>query len=619
MKQFYFFAFLFFMGIVFGQNQKPESPFGVKQPIVYTKIPAPVVKVTPTIISDNSVTKNLTTTGGTRSVIDLTKGIVIDQVDKGNPIKDNTIAVSTNFTTCSNQQTVVSAKNSRISYYKIDGTPLGSTEIDSFVNLPNPNPLYEYVDPKLLFDSDYNRYIFSFFEQNTAFTETTFYIYVSETCDPLGSWYGLIVKDSLFLPGTQVFDRPVIGMSQREVYISFNTSDDGQFGTFRGSRLFAIEKDSFYYQKTVFLRDVQIPGIDQIYGLHPVSYGDIGNYGPGIYLVHAKTTTHLVGFDSVYMYNVTADIFTDTAKYLRFAYKTSEYKEPYDLSQKNSASLLNVRTTRVYDAFYLNGVIHFVYHKQGSANPNLAEISYNRIDAATNQLTEIVYGNLAYGCAYPSITSFTNDPLNKSALIGFLTSGPNTYPAFHAVACDDSLNWGNDLSIIEGDTIYEGGQWGDYTGGFKNHASTNEPICWLAGQHPTWEITYLDTTLIIGTDTFHIMDTSIVLNNRAYLAEIKKNPFGNAIYNAINVIPVTIYPNPAENYFQISFPKNINNQYIQLKMYDTKGNLISNYYKGLLHNMPDVFNLQNIPQGLYIIELSNQNNQPLGYEKLLVY
>ncbi len=277
----------FFSGV--GQHKKPApsaQDLLRAKPFTCNTIKMMPVLTKPLIFKDSIIeSRPQQAVTPSRGIINLSVGTHVNDKKDDEEVQDNTIAVSTNYSTCGTGlgQTFLAAKNDRISYYKIDGTILGSSYIKSFMSY-FPTEYESITDPKLLFDSDYNRYVFSFFVFTNAFDKTRLYVYVSETCAPLGNWYGLIIQDSLFLPSTKIFDRPVIGMSERELYISLNIFDDGQNSTFRGSRLLAIEKDSFYYQKTVFLRDANIPGISDIYGLHPISYGDIGNYYPGVYL-----------------------------------------------------------------------------------------------------------------------------------------------------------------------------------------------------------------------------------------------------------------------------------------------------------------------------------------------
>lgn len=612
--------------LAIGQHRKPDpsaQDLLKAKPLTFNTIKLMPVLAKPPIFKDIATeSRPPQKDAPTRGVINLSVGTYVNDKKDDEEIQDNTIAVSTNYTTCGSVgQTFVSAKNDRISYYKIDGTLLGSTYTKDFMS-SFPVDYESITDPKLLFDSDYNRYIFSFFILTNAFDKTRLYVYVSETCDPLGNWYGLIIQDSLFLPNTQVFDRPVIGMCDKELYISVNTFDDGQNSTFRGSRLLAIEKDSFYYQKTVFLRDANIPGISEIYGLHPVSYGYIGNYYPGVYLVYTKQTDQTIGADSVFVYNVTNYIY-DTPTYILTGYQTSLYHQPDKLPQKNSLDSLYSGVSRVYDAFYMDGILHFVYPKKGTIYPNLTEISYNRISVADSQLTETIYANPNYGCSDPTITSFTNNITDKTALIGFLTSGPTTYPSFRAVACDDDLTWGNELLIVAGDTIYKGsstGQWGDYIGSFKNHSSTTEPICWISGQYPSINIALSDSFIIIGPDTIPItphLDT--LFNVNTYNAEIKKNPFGNGIYDASYAIPLVIYPNPTNDYFSILFPKERIFQEVKISLLDIQGKQIKDLYSGYIDKMPKQFFVGNVGKGLYIMQITDKNNKPLNYEKIYIY
>lgn len=79
---------------------------------------------------------------------------------------------------------------------------------------------------------------------------------------------------------------------------------------------------------------------------------------------------------------------------------------------------------------------------------------------------------------------------------------------------------------------------------------------------------------------------------------------------------ITVYPNPASNYFTIGFENEINKD-INIRLFDIKGQNVSNV-EFELKDKAIYFNVQNLKDGIYYLSILNQENQILSYPQRIV-
>lgn len=575
-----------FANEVVAQHKKVPTN-GVAIPYSVSTIASRIDVISPKLERGNGVSAQPSSINS----LNIAKNIEVSDNTPSLDITDNHIAVSNIYEP---EDTIVSVKNSRIVYHKTDGTSLGSVTLSNFI--ANPHPLFTAVDPRIRYDTDYNRFIISFFEVNNQFTKGYLHVLVSQTSNPLGNWWGLMVEDSVLSHSDTInIDRPELGLSRKEVYITLQVrSDYGQ--SFLKTAIVAIPKSTFYNGQPTLIDNVIVDDVnaDDPYGLYPISWGQEGNYGPGAYFISINNPSG----DYLHLYDLTNYIFTGNYSIVKTDIPINHYENPAPLPQLGTSYQLSTDACRVFDGYYLNGMIHYVYTKSDLPNV-LSEISYNRYDVANNSNTEKTYSNPDYGCAYPAICSFGKDTLSKSSLIPFVVSGDSIHPSFRVIACDDNMDWSNDLLVKAGETIMFGPQWCDYIGAARKHNLFTE-TGWIVGNYPV--------AIVQGQDTsFKVY---------SYIAEIFKGT-ANSIYQGLNSeIGFKVYPNPiTHKKISVSFVMSQNKE-IDISLFSVEGKKIKTLYVGSVENMPTNYEFQNMSSGNYFIVLQHQQ-QIIAYEKLI--
>ena len=299
--------------------------------------------------------------------------------------------------------------------------------------------------------------------------------------------------------------------------------------------------------------------------------------------------------DSVWVYQTDTLAHSNSLGIYKSVFATSNYIAPPQLPQKNSTQLLLAGTARVLDGFLLDNKIHFVYPKRLA--PNSSQISYNRLELFTGVLDEKIYNNSQYGCTYPSLASFSLTSNDPSVVIGFSSVGTNSYVSYRAIGCNHLMDWSNELTIIEGDTIHVWNRWGDYTGAVRER-ETLEEICWVFGNYTTYDT--------LSTTTAH----------KSYVSEIRR-AVPNVIYPGFpNRYKTNFYPNPTSNLLNIEF-ENIPKSEVKISVLDVTGKEVSNIWGGKIVNNRIQVDFPKLSAGMYFMRIT-ENNQIVSYEKIIV-
>lgn len=547
----------------------------------------------------------------TNSLI-IDKNMSISESNSIDAIKgDNTLAVSNKSL---NNDTIVAMKNAKIIYYSMNGVVnlVASQTLKSFYNDTILKNGY-FGDPKILYDTDSNKYVLCY-EQwkdttigGVAKRFSCLYVFASKTSNPMDGWIGIRIPEDSVGHDSLWIDRPDIGMSRKEIFICANLHKDG--GGHKKLMSIALTKQELYsWTSTVFIRkfsinDPNANNTNNLKNTFPISGGAGGNYGPGIYLMHTNLGSSGVS-DSVWLYDITKDISSDSFDIVRKAFKVNYYDFPFLLHQQGTSIKMVAGLTRIADAFYYYPTIHYVYPKKHNDTLLNSQISYNRLDLNTNTNIEKTYVGTDYGCAYPSLSYFASIPNKKSVLISFLTSGKTSYPSFRCIAIDDTLGFSNELMIRQGDTyLTTGGQnWGDYTGTVRKHNAIT-PTAWTYG-------TYTSLGGFTGTYRY----------NYSFLAEIIQIGIANSIslLNANQDI-VNVYPNPTNDKLFVDISKEVYEN-VEIEFYDLQGKLIevisANHPFGTLKEGVDT---KNMSKGVYLLAIKTKSKKLIGYEKVVLY
>ena len=509
---------------------------------------------------------------------------------------DNSMAVS-------NGGIIVSADNATMEVYDGDAQDpylFTLTSHSDFFSFLNPTPTANIYDPKVLYDSGSDRFIYLILH-GTSSAKSELLICFSQTNNPAtGSWWVYRVQANQAHPNAW-FDYPNIGVSNNELYVTGNMFTDA--GQSVGNILFQIEKNACYNGQNINYQtwaNVQDQTQETAFTMVPLSWGQQGNYGPGVLLVANETSEPS---DRVMVFDMTDDMSASNEQLNAYSANTSAFDVGGQAAQSGSNILLDIGDNRIQNGFYLNGTIHMVFTSDIQQGWN--GINYKRISTQDLTVQESTFGNAGtHDYCYPAVASSGSDANDKSVIIGFLRSGQDIFPEFRAVNCDHDMQWSNSVQIKAGeDDVNIGGQspdrWGDYSGiGRRNGANRTVWASGCYGQSGNnWNVNN-------GWNT--------------WIAELTDGGQPAAIGEAEEQTALRVYPNPTIERFSIEFdmPTRMD---VNVSIYDMEGKLV----KLLLEDNMKLgtktlhFNRNALSSGTYIINVTS-NEKTLAHEKLII-
>ena len=497
---------------------------------------------------------------------------------------DNTIAIS-------NGGIIVSMVNSRIAYYNSSGTP---TFNQTIYDLINDNQISNNVcDPKVIYSNTDDRFII--FAQTCDGVASTSAIILgfSKTNNPADGWNFYYFTGNPLQDGSW-FDYPKIAVSNDEVFVSGNLFFQG--GGFNEAIVYQIQKAPCFAGGTT---NAQFwSGIaGNPFTLLPVSWGQTGNYGPGIYLVSTAGVT--TGSTNINLYDITDNQAASNEQMLGYNISTTSYSVPADAPQPGGGKNLDVGDCRSLDGFYLNGIIHFVFNCD--AGNSWSGINYNRLNVSTGINVSSVYGEsgTADNC-YPGVASIANSQTDKSVIIAYNRVSSTTFPETRVIACDDAMTWSPSTLVKAGagkiDHSWSTGsteRWGDYIGICRKY-NDNPASVWMAG-------TYGNTNEYWSTRIAKILNTPVSI------ATTEKDETA-----------AKVYPNPIIDNYYVEFELPAK-QTVNISVIDAQGRLVKELHNGTAFAGRNVFsfNKANLNAGTYFLKISD-NTRIIKNEKILV-
>lgn len=509
----------------------------------------------------------------------------IDNSGTNQPL-DNTIAIA-------NNGNIVTCVNSKIEYRNASGAILYSQSLENFIN---DNTLSTNLcDPKVLYDSGADRFIFFCQTCDGDATTSKIVIGFSSSNNPNAGFYLYKLTGNPYNDNSW-FDYPKMAVSTNELIITGNLFGSNN-GPFKKAVIYQIPKTpgfsggSFNYQTWSNLNG-------NPFTILPVSNGQQGNYGPGIYMVSTDAVTN--GSTKIYLYDLTNEMSASNEQIIQYTVTTSNYKTGGDAGQQGGSKLLNTGDCRALDGFYLNGIIHFVFHSDIGSGYN--GINYNRLNIANSINISSTFGAVGtHDYCFPAVASVATTPTNKSVIISFSRSGVNSYPEIRAVSCDDNMNWSNSTPIKQGTNFISYSwsttsteRWGDYSGICRKYNS-NPPEVWAAGD-------YANSQKYWGQ----------------WIAELTVPPFIGVKETEANVSKPKVFPNPIVDTYKVEFNLKMN-ETIQIEIYDAQGKLVKELYKGRASSGTTIFtfNKSNLSSGTYFLTIKSSTST-LKYEKISV-
>jgi hypothetical protein len=508
-------------------------------------------------------------------------------VFNGGAPPDNTLAIS-------NNGNIVSVINCNVAYYFSNGA---LQWLGSFWELFNDATLNEIIyDPIVMYDSQADRFVMIAIHGFTSETSKLIVCF-SKSNNPLDGWW--IYK----LSGNPLnnlcwLDYPKLGISNNEVYVTGNLFSD--ISGFSEAVIYQISKYNGYNGSDL-VWDVWSNISGDPNTLIPVSYGQQGNYGPGLYFL----TQNPVSGNTIELYELTDEINANPQ-----LIRTSIPKQAYSISgnalQPGTMVQLITGDCRIMNAFYLDGTIHYVFQSDYQ-NSGYTGINYNRLDLNTLSNSAFVFGQLGLDCAYPSIASFATSESDKSVMISYLASSSSIFPETRAMVFDANLQWSVPITAKAGQNFVDAFafdnfvRWGDYTGISRRHNSP-QPEVWISGGYGTTQTLFGENYRSFGTwiSSFVDNDTSTAGISQAIKSEIG------------------VYPNPVLDFFKIEFDLTTISE-ISVNLTEVSGRFSKQLFRGLAKKGKNLlsFNTSGLASGVYILNISS-NNRILLRERIIV-
>lgn len=558
----------------------------------------PTGRVLDDVKLEKSLTKTMSDQGESSSIAAVTPQLGINflgnEMFNGTPT-DNTMAIS-------NGGRIVSADNATIEIYSAYAQdPYLSywvNHYDFFGSELNPAPSGNIYDPRVIYDSQSDRFVFMILHGSSS-SLSQILLCFSKTNDPMDGWWVYRLAANPAHPNLW-FDYPNLGVSNNEIYISGNMFTDA--GNFQGNLLFQIPKQAGYSGQQLsyqYWNDVSNGGSGLAFTMVPLSHGRQGNYGPGILLAASDVGT---ANSRVLVFDLTDDASASNETINVYSVNTSNYVIGGYAGQSGVSGVLDVGDTRMQNGFYYNGIIHFTHTTDIGQGWN--GIRYSRINTNDLSITSGNFGNqgqLDY--AYPSVASFATAQNDNSVMISFLASGPNTFPHIRVVNCDNGMNWSSSTLVKAGESgvSIQGGQterWGDYCAISRKH-NASSPEVWLAGCY--------------GVATNH---WNVTRGYNAWVGQILAGPAG--MEDAARLNELKVFPNPTADMFTLDFTVSAR-QKVTIDIVDMAGKVVKHLFSDNVKQGVNrlTFNRGALPSGQYVVLISTNENT-ISHEKLIV-
>ena len=496
---------------------------------------------------------------------------------------DNSMAIS-------NGGYIVTVVNSNIEYYNTSGSYLYSSSFDDFFNDASLTSII--YDPVVLYDSGTDRFFMVVLHGSTSTTSKVLTCF-SKTNNPLDGWWVYHLTGNPLGTGNW-FDYPKIGVSTNEVYITGNLFDNSD--VFDEVVIYQIDKNDGYSGSSLTWSYWHTISEDP-FTLVPASYGIQGNYGPGLYFV--STDENGIYTDKYRFYDLTDDLTGSPS--LNVYSIDADFSLAGNALQYGSSVLLDNGDNRGLNAFYLNGIFHFVFHSERTANYN--GINYNRITVSSLTNWNSKFGLDGYDYSYPSVASFGTSQYDKSVMICFSRSSSSIYPQVRVVSCDNSGNWTGSSLVKAGETyvdVYQSGgvtRWGDYSG-ISRKQNASSPEVWLSGCFGKYR------------SGEHAYDTWIAQINGITVG-VLENP--NSTKDKIKV-----FPNPVYEMFSIEF--NLDTKMnISISLTDINGKMVKLLYNDVAKKGDNSFSFNKgaLTSGIYFLTIKTNSNF-IKNEKIII-
>lgn len=496
---------------------------------------------------------------------------------------DNHLAVGANGK-------MISVVNTNITGYDTLGAVLFSQSLSNFAD--TLGALGYTFDPRVIYDPISDKYIVTFLN---GYLDSTSQIILgfSQTSDPEGEWNFYVLNGNP-LNNQTWSDYPAIGISQEEVFLTFNTFTNGSTNNsgYTESTIWQINKQNGYTGQplnTAYYYDLKWNG-DTIFNTTPVN-GGVLPYGPNMYFLH--TNPFSTGTDSLYILEITNTIASGSAQMqMDFVRLGTQYYEPIEAKQRNNHTLIT-NDARVQSAILMHDILHVGFNSF-DPNSNQSTVYYGRVSGFTGTRSAtgfMLTDTMEY--AYPSIAYCGDQPGSAKVMIGFLHSSSTTNAGHSAVYIDDNMQVSEIIRVKTGLNILNvlsgtSERWGDYTGMSIQPGEAGS--VWYGGSYSS--------------------------GNARNMSWLSKMRFGQAATAAqaddeLNFATV-LYPNPSHERVNISLHVN-QAEILEFRIMDLQGKCVKVILRDWMRSGHQTFSFSTepLPAGYYVLHITNSKGESI--------
>lgn len=464
-----------------------------------------------------------------------------NQQQNGTP-NDNDLAIS-------NNGIIVSVINSNIAMYNQGGELLKEISLEEFSSAFNIiNIKY---DPKVLFDPIEEKFILVYLNGNLDSTSRIIVAF-SQTSDPTGDWNVYMLNGNP-LDNKTWSDYPSIGISNEDLFISFNTFFNGSENNsgFVEGTFWQINKSDGYTNKdelrTRYYSNI-LPGASRaIFNTNPVN-GSLKPYGNHFYLI--SNLNREFESDLFYICKVTNSLSSGNAQLeVRELRSDVPYYESINAEQFYTRQVKELRTndSRVLGALLHKGVLHAVGNtktQRTNGIPTFYHLIVENFDKLGEEPQLNIYPTDTLQLGFPRIAFCGNDTDKQTFVIATSYAGKDIKAGCGALFFEE--NKYSKINIVkEGEGIINilpqtADRWGDYTG---IQTKYNEPaLVWMGGNYAktdasanffhrngTWIAEYANPNNWASVKT---ASKTAIENTKLYPNPVKKNQFVSVEFNA---------------------------------------------------------------------------------------
>lgn len=501
---------------------------------------------------------------------------------------DNDLAIS-------NGGLVVSVTNSIIYMYDINQSQLLKTiSLNSFADTLGLTE--SKYDPKTVYDPIEDRFIVVCLNGNLDSTSRIILAF-SQSNDPTGDW-NLYALDGNPIDNDTWSDYPSLGLSEEELFLSFNTFENGSVNNsgFIESTFWQIDKSDGYAGNTLdtrYFSGLEHGGLS-FFNITPIQ-GGIELYGPEMYMLSNRNLA--TTSDTLYLLKMDNTIANNGQLSVTLLKTPLAYWLPPPARQGNG-NYFDTNDSRILGGFLHEGTIQYVANT-GVPSTGFAGIYHGFIEDVDNNPTVSanIIGDTSLDFGYPNISYTGQIQGDQDAIITFNHVSPTVTSGFSAVYYDEDGYYSDIVQLRNGftwvdvlnDTVE---RWGDYSGSQPRYNERGK--VWAVGSYGRGFV------------------------NASWMAEIARPDIIGKNPNPTSEPMALAYPNPFQEMLYIDFELQEPVDY-RMMLYNQGGRLVKLLLTGQAKAGSNSFSFSTdpLPRGIYFLRLDTSAGQPVFSRKVI--